>query len=339
MSSEIKKNISLLNYNTFKVHVESELFLEISSLNDYREVLENKDIRNLPKLILGGGSNILFTRNFKGLVLKNSLKGISVVKEDEDFVHVEAGGGEVWDDLVKYCVDNNYWGIENLTSIPGTVGAAPVQNIGAYGVELYDSFYCAEGFYLADMEIQKFYRGDCEFSYRSSIFKKKLKNEFLITKVILKLKKIPDPTLSYGNLKTEFEKTGKEITLRNISEAVTKIRNQKLPDTNKYGNAGSFFKNPVVGKSFFEELKEKYNDLVNFEIDPYNYKIPAGWLIEKTGWKGTKFGNVGSYKNQALVIINYGGATGNEIFSFANMIKESVGEKFGIVLEEEVNIY
>ena len=339
MSEKIKSNISLLELNTFHIPVKASHFIELNSVEDYKEVNANPDYRRMQKLILGGGSNILFTKDFTGLVLKNSIKGIQVINEDEDFVYVESGGGEEWDDLVSYTVDNNYWGIENLSLIPGSVGAAPVQNIGAYGVELYDVFHYAEGFYLFDMEMKKFYRGDCEFGYRSSLFKKRLKNEFLITKVVLKLSKTPNPELSYGNLKAETEKLTEEVTPGIISEIVKKIRNTKLPDVNKYGNAGSFFKNPVIGKSFFDELKELYDDLIFFKADDNNYKIPAGWLIEKTGWKGTKFGNVGSYSKQALVIINYGEASGNEVLNFAKMIKESVEEKFGIRLEEEVNIY
>ncbi|MBU1098977.1 MAG: UDP-N-acetylmuramate dehydrogenase [Bacteroidetes bacterium] len=338
MTPEIIRNYSLTDLNTFNLEVEAEYFLELSKPGDYKIVLENESLHKKPKLILGGGSNMLFTGDYEGLVIKNSISGIEVIKEDGNSVIIEVGAGIVWDDFVTYCVDNNYWGVENLSLIPGTVGAAPIQNIGAYGVELFDVFHSAKGFYLTDMEEKEFYRGDCEFAYRSSVFKKKMKNEFLITSVLFELKKNASPLLEYGNLKNAAASYGDRLSIKDISEIVKITRSKKLPDPKKYGNVGSFFKNPIVGISTLEDLKSKYDDVVWFDIDETSFKIPAAWLIEKAGWKGAKFGNVGTYSKQALVIINYGGATGSEILHYADMVKESVDEKFQILLEEEVNI-
>lgn len=338
MAPEIKQNYSLTDLNTFNLQINAEYFLEITTPDDYKIILEDDSFRKKFKLILGGGSNVLFSKDFEGLVIKNSISGIEILEDKNDLVLVEVGAGVVWDDFVTYCVDNEYWGVENLSLIPGTVGAAPIQNIGAYGVELYDVFHSAKGFYLSDMEYKEFYRGDCEFAYRSSIFKKKMQNEFLITSVIFELKKNATPLLEYGNLKEATAKFGENISIKNISEIVKATRAKKLPETKELGNVGSFFKNPIVGISTLEELKTRYDDLVWFDIDESSFKIPAAWLIEKAGWKGAKFGNVGTYNKQALVIVNYGGATGSEILHYADMIKESVDEKFQILLEEEVNI-
>ncbi|MFZ5946521.1 MAG: UDP-N-acetylmuramate dehydrogenase [Stygiobacter sp.] len=332
----IKTNINLKNYNTFRVEAVAKFYTELNNIKDLYFLISN--IQNYSqKIFLGGGSNILFINDFNGLVIKNNLTGIEIEHENDEQVIVSAYSGEVWDNLVSFCVKNNFYGIENLTAIPGTVGAAPVQNIGAYGTELKDIFYSLEGYSFTKNNFITFYKNDCEFDYRKSIFKK-LRNDFFIVKVKLILSKKKKFNLEYKSLKNALSNfTEDELNLQIVSQTIREIRNSKLPDYNFLGNAGSFFKNPEVDKNTFLNLVSKYPNISYFQTDS-GYKISAGWLIEKVGYKGKREGDVGCYDKQALVLINYGNATGNEILNFAKKIQNEVFEKFDISLEPEVNI-
>lgn len=335
----IIENYSLRDLNTFGLDVKASYFVEIKSISDIKKLLELKSPEYSKSLVLGLGSNILFTKDFDGLVIKNSLQEIEIEDERENEVFVKAGSGIIWDDLVNYCVENSYWGIENLSLIPGTVGAAPVQNIGAYGVELKDVFYSLNGIYLDDGKSQTFSKEESQFGYRSSLFKKELKNKFLITDIILRLSKRPAPRLNYRELKKKFEsREENKITLREIRNSVIEIRKNKLPDPAELGNAGSFFKNPIIPNNELINLQKHFKDIVYFKIDNKYSKISAGWLIEQCGLKGFRKGNVGTYPKQALIIVNYGKATGKEIYEFSQKIQLKVEDKFGILLEPEVNI-
>ena len=336
---KVVKNISLKNLNTFGVDVKSKYFVEIHSEEELKQILNSEEYSNQQKLILGGGSNILFTKDFDGLVIKNSISGIEILDEDNKTVIVEAGAGVIWDELVKYCVDNNFGGIENLSYIPGTVGAAPIQNLGAYGQELEETFYELNGIYIDSCKTKKFNKSECSFSYRNSIFKNELKNKFIITSVRLKLNKNHNVNLSYNPVKEEVEKRNiKHPTIKNVRDIVIDIRKSKLPDPVEIGNAGSFFKNPVITKERFKVFKEEFPDLNHFLVDDDNVKIPAAWLIEKCGWKGKRIGETGTHKMQPLVIVNYGNASGKEIYKISTMIKNVVKTTFDITLENEVNI-
>jgi len=336
---KVVKNISLKNLNTFGVDVKSKYFVEIYSEQELKQILNSEEYSNHQKIILGGGSNILFTKDFDGLVIKNSISGIKLFDEDNNKVIVEAGAGVIWDELVKYCVDKNIGGIENLSFIPGMVGAAPIQNIGAYGQELEETFYELNGIYIDDCKTKIFNNSDCSFSYRNSIFKNKLKNKFIITSVSLKLNKNPNVNLSYKDVKEEVEKRKiKHPTIKDIREIVISIRKSKLPDPAEIGNAGSFFKNPVITKERFKVFKEEFPDLKHYLVDANNVKIPAAWLIEKCGWKGKRIGDTGTHPMQPLVIVNYGNASGKEIYEISTMIKNVVKTTFDITLENEVNI-
>ncbi|GAB4295108.1 MAG: UDP-N-acetylmuramate dehydrogenase [Ignavibacteriaceae bacterium] len=334
----INKNISLKKYNTFGVNQIAKYFAEINS-EDQLEYFLKSEFSEFPCiLLLGGGSNILFTTDYQGLVLKIGIKGIKILKEDHSTIDISAGAGENWHDLVQYCVDRNYGGIENLALIPGSVGAAPVQNIGAYGQELKDSFLFLEGYNLKNRNRVKLYRQECQFVYRGSIFRNEMKNEFIITRVVLRLSKNPKPNISYPQIFSEFKnRKPDDISIKDVFSAVCKIRKRKLPDPGQIGNAGSFFKNPEVPESAFKNMKENYPDIPGFPAGD-NYKIPAAWLIDKCGLKGFRKGKVGTHITQPLVIVNYGNATGKEIHSFACFIKSQVKINFGIELEEEVNI-
>ena len=340
----IEQNISLLPYNTFHIDVAAKYFTEVKSENDFNELLHEEKFQSEQKLILGGGSNILFTKNFDGIVVKNSFTGISVVKEDENFVWVKAAAGEVWNQFVLWCIKKDLAGLENLSLIPGQVGAAPMQNIGAYGVEIKDVFDELEAIEIATGEKVNFKNAECEFGYRESVFKNKLKNKFLISSVTFRLNKIPKFNVNYGDIKmTLDEMRVNELTIKAVSDAVIKIRSTKLPDPKVLGNAGSFFKNPVITKEEFELFISKNPLAPSYPINdstnqPINYKVPAGWLIEQCGWKGKIVGHTGSHKSQALVLINYGGATGNEVYQLALDIQKSVHDKFGITIQPEVNL-
>lgn len=336
---EIKKNFSLKNLNTFSIDALTSEFVEVKTVTALKEVLNDDSFKDTPKLILGGGSNLLFTKNFEGLVIKNSISGISKVDEDSEYVYIESGAGENWHNFVLYCIDNNYAGAENLSLIPGTVGASPMQNIGAYGVEIKDIFHSLKALNIETLEIKEFYKEDCKFGYRESIFKKELKGKYIIISVIFRLNKIPNINTSYGDIKNTLNEMGiKDPTIKDVSNAVCKIRSSKLPDPKTIGNAGSFFKNPEISPLLFNKLKEKYPEIPNYKTNTENIKIPAGWLIEKAGWKGKTFGNYGVHKNQALVLVNYSNAKGEDINKLANDIQQSILELFNIKLEKEVNI-
>ncbi|MFA7228527.1 MAG: UDP-N-acetylmuramate dehydrogenase [Melioribacteraceae bacterium] len=337
---KIEENISLKRYNTFGINVNSRYFVDITNEQEISEFLNDTQFKQEEKLLLGGGSNILFTKDFSGLVAKISTRGNRVVEENDSDVLVESSAGEKWNDFVTYCVEKEFYGVENLSLIPGTVGAAPIQNIGAYGTEIKDVFESLQGVSLDSGEIKCFDKHECRFDYRDSIFKKKYRNNFLITKVTLRLKKEKKFNLNYRAFQS-YLKPGEEknISLREVSELVKRIRRDKLPNPRKYGNAGSFFKNPEVDHQKITGLQEKYPDLVHFKVEEDKYKISAGWLIEKCGFRGKNIGQVGTYKKQALVIINHGEATGSEIKQFSESIQQAVLNKFGVVLTPEVNIY
>jgi len=338
---QVHQNYSLREYNTFGLPAISKYFATFFLEEELKECLEENE--PLSKMILGGGSNILFTKDFNGLVLKNDIKGINIVDEDDEFVYVNAGAGVKWHSFVMFCVNNNFGGVENLSLIPGNAGASPMQNIGAYGVEIKDVFYELEAFHLKEKAREKFSAKDCKFGYRGSIFKNKYKDQFAILNVTYRLKKKPVFNISYGAIETELQKMNvKELSVKAISDAVISIRSFKLPDPKIIGNAGSFFKNPVIGSHELNKLIElkQLPDLhiPFYKIDEENFKIPAGWLIEKCGWKGFRKGDAGCYEKQALVLVNYGNATGEEIYNLSEEIKISVKEKFNIELEREVNI-
>lgn len=337
----IQHNFSLKPYNTFKIDVFAKKFATFSSVDDLKEVLEccNNE-SNL--LILGGGSNILFTKDVDGIVLKNELMGVELVNEDTTHYYVKAAAGEVWHQFVEYCIENNYAGVENLSLIPGNVGASPMQNIGAYGVEIKDVFYELEAYHIYDKTIQKFSLKDCEFGYRESVFKRKLKNQFVILNVTYKLKKHPSFNTSYGAIEEEIKRMGvKDLSIRYISQAVINIRTSKLPNPKEIGNAGSFFKNPTISMDLLESIKETFPNIPFYPLQNNltQVKIAAGWLIEQCGFKGYRKGDAGCHAKQALVLVNYGQAKGNEILDLCQLIISSVKTKFDIELEREVNVF
>lgn len=330
----MKKSISIQQLHTFGLAVEAAEYCLIESEEQLREQLPLK----VPFFILGGGSNILFTQHFEGLILHNKIKGIELVQEDEKKVWLKIGGGEVWHDLVLWCIDQGYGGIENLSLIPGSVGAAPIQNIGAYGVELKDVFHSLEAIELATGKQVVFSLEDCCFGYRDSIFKQEMKGKYMITRVVLELSKQPTLNVSYGAIQTVLASSNEAPSIKTVSNAIVQIRTSKLPDPNKIGNAGSFFKNPIVAADFCQQLKEQYPQMPVYEVDHQHKKIAAAWLIDQMGWKGYRRGDAGVHTEQALVLVNYGHATGREIWQLAKEIQASVRNKFGIELEMEVNI-
>lgn len=335
----IRTDFSLKRFNTFGIDVKANRFADIFRESDIIEI-RKQTASNEQILFLGSGSNILFTKNFNGVVIKNSIKGIEEKEFGEDEIIISAGGGTEWNDLVNYAASKNYWGIENLALIPGTVGAAPIQNIGAYGAELKDVFHSLEGYNFDSGEKIVFTKDECEFKYRWSIFKGELRNKFLIAKVNFVLNKKPSPNLTYGALRDELNRvSNSELTPLLISETVSKIRRNKLPDPAKIGNAGSFFKNPKVKNEKFAELQNQFHNIPKFESEQDGVKIPAAWLIEKCGFKGKRIGNVGTHKNQPLVIINFGETSGRRIQEFSVLVQKAVYEKFNILLDHEVNIY
>jgi len=332
----IKNNVSLKPYNTFGIDVNAKRFLEINNPVELTEVQKIADM--YPVLILGGGSNILFTRDYEGIVIKNNLKGIELVRETETEVWVKAASGEIWHELVLYCISKNYGGIENLSLIPGTVGAAPIQNIGAYGAELKDVFDSLEALNLDDLSLTTFNSKECRFGYRDSIFKQETKGQYLITSVTIRLHKFPQINTSYGAIQAVLDQKGiSHPTIADVSAVVCEIRNSKLPNPAIIGNAGSFFKNPEIPENEYLALKDKYPGMPGYKTH-HGIKIPAGWLIESCGWKGKRIGNTGSHKDQALVLVNYGNASGEEVKALASEIIASVKSKFGVTLQTEVNI-
>jgi UDP-N-acetylmuramate dehydrogenase len=335
---QILKNFSLKSLNTFGVEANADWFVDIEGEDDLKLVFSDQQWKNCRRLVLGGGSNLLFTADFKGLVVHVNIQGLRADVEGDD-IFVTAGAGVVWNDLVNYCVDNEFAGIENLSLIPGSVGASPVQNIGAYGVELQDIFHSCRAFEIATGEIKVFNKQDCSFSYRDSVFKSALKGLFIITEVTFKLSGIFKPNDSYGAITEALTKRGIDHpTIKELSQVISHIRVSKLPDPATIGNAGSFFKNPVIPLAKFRLLQSDFSGIVHFPAGDGFVKISAGWLIEYCGWKGKVVGNTGTWKNQALVLVNHGNATGDEIFSFSSKIIESVSSVFGILLEREVNV-
>lgn len=331
------ENHSLKNYNTFGIDAKARFFFEFTEPHDLAVFLNSNNTWKSERLIvLGQGSNILFLDDFDGLVIYPKVPGMKAVNEDRSFYYVEVGAGEVWDEFVDFCVNYNLGGVENLSLIPGNVGAAPVQNIGAYGQEVCNVVETVKGYDLEKQEMAEFSVNECRFTYRDSIFKSYLKNRFIITSVVFRLDKFPEFNLKYGQLEEKVKEKG-EVNLQNIREAVIEIRNSKLPSVKDLGNAGSFFKNPVVEKVVADRLQKEFDKVPVYPAADEKVKLAAGWLIEQAGWKGKREGNVGVHKDQALVIVNFGGATGREVYDFSEKIKQSVSEKFGVELEREVN--
>lgn len=336
----LQEHISLKPLNTFGIDVAARYYAAFSNISQLEEALSLNIAGKPDPLILGGGSNILFTKNVDALVLKNEIKGIEVLGEDEDHVYVKAGAGEGWHQFVLYCLAHNFAGVENLSLIPGNVGASPMQNIGAYGVEIKDVFYELEAFHIKDKVLKTFSIEECAFGYRESVFKRKYKGQFVITSVTYKLFKKPLFNTSYGAINEELAAMGvKDLTINLVSQAVINIRSSKLPDWKVVGNAGSFFKNPQLDNAQFKQLKEAYPNVPSYYVDAAHMKVPAGWLIEQCGWKGYRKGDAGCYPKQALVLVNYGEAKGSDIFNLSEEIIQSVQAKFGVTLEREVNIF
>ncbi len=334
----IQEHYSLKGNNTFGIEVFAKYFSSFGSAEELKNLLNKFPNENL--LILGGGSNVLFTEDFNGLVLKNDIKGISIKEENEEYVIIESGAGEIWHEFVCFCIENNYAGIENLSLIPGSVGASPMQNIGAYGVEIKDVFHALTAFHIASGEIHTFSHSDCEFGYRESVFKNKCKGQYVILSVQFKLSKNPKINVSYGAIQDVLlEKGIKNPGIKDVSDAVIEIRRSKLPDPVEIGNAGSFFKNPVVSEELAQQILNAYPDAPNYPAPNGNRKLAAGWLIEKAGWKGKRMEDYGVHVKQALVLVNYGTATGDQIAQLADQIIQSIQEKFGVTLEKEVNFY
>lgn len=335
----IIENYPLLKLNTFGVDVKAKYFTSINTINELIEVTNTNVFKDLELLILGGGSNILFTKDFDGLVILNNIKGKEIIDQNQQSIFLKVGAGENWHELVMYCVDNGWGGIENLSLIPGNTGTAPMQNIGAYGVEIKETFVELEALEISSGKIVKFNNSDCEFGYRESVFKNKMKNQYIILNITLELKKNPVLNINYGDVKAILESQNiKNPAIKEVSNAIISIRQSKLPDPKKIGNSGSFFKNPIVSLNQLELIKKKYPNVVNYEINENEFKIAAGWLIERAGWKGKKFNNYGVHEKQALVLVNYGLANGMEIFELSEKIILDIKDKFGITLEREVNI-
>ena len=335
----IENNFSLKALNTFCIEAKAQHYAAFSSIEELKEALREAEQINRPTYILGGGSNILFTKDIDALVLHNRIMGMEVIKEDRHHVYVKAGAGELWHDFVTFALLHNLAGTENLSLIPGTVGAAPMQNIGAYGVEQKEIFFSLDAVNRDTQEVKNFSLLDCKFGYRESIFKNALKGQYIICHVIYRLNKDAALNTSYGAIQQELEHLGiKNPSIKDISEAVCNIRRSKLPDPAEIGNAGSFFKNPVVTEEKFAALQKDNPDLVGYALDDESVKLAAGWLIEKCGWKGYRKGDAGCHAKQALVLVNYGEATGEEIYNLSQMIIDDVDEKFDVVLSREVNV-
>lgn len=333
----LQENIDLKPYNTFGISVKTSYFSPFKSTNELKMLIQNNPSKKL--MILGGGSNVLFKSNFNGLILRNEIKGKEIIKETDDQVFVKVGAGENWHEFVLFCIENNWGGVENLSLIPGSVGASPMQNIGAYGVEIKDFFHELEAYNIQSKDVETFSHTDCEFGYRESVFKRKLKGQYVITSVTYILNKKHQLNTSYGAIEDELAK--KEITeptIKNVSDAVIAIRESKLPNPKEIGNAGSFFKNPIIEQSLLQSIQKKYTDIPFYPIDKNYVKVPAGWLIDKAGWKGKRIANYGVHLKQALVLVNYDNATGSEIYNLSESILQDIKNKFGITLEREVNI-
>ncbi len=335
---KVEKNKSLRSYNTFGIDAKAAEFISVDSVATLKQVLEHYKGEDI--FILGGGSNMLLTDDINRTVVHINLKGISVVSEDKNEVVLKVMAGENWHELVLYCLEHNYGGIENLSLIPGNTGTAPIQNIGAYGVELKDVFVSCEAISVVAGELRSFSLEDCKFAYRDSIFKTRLKGEYIITSVNLRLTKTDHRlNISYGAISDVLEEKGiSQPDIRDVSEAVIQIRQSKLPDPEKLGNSGSFFKNPVLTSEEFQAFRKNHPNAPYYEVSPTEFKIPAGWLIEQAGFKGKRFGDAGVHDKQALVLVNFGSATGKEIWELALKIQKKVKDSFGIYIEPEVNI-
>jgi UDP-N-acetylmuramate dehydrogenase len=336
----VHNDVSLQAYNTFGIQAKAKYFIEITHVEQYIEILKNRDFAHIPHVFIGGGSNVLLTKDIDALLVKISISGIEVIDEDQDYVWVKAGAGVVWHDFVQYTVDHQWAGIENLSLIPGTVGAAPMQNIGAYGVEIKDIFDYLEALNLNNFQIEKFDNAACQFGYRESYFKHEGKGKFLITSVCFKLNKISKIQTSYGAIQDVLKENNlKNPSIKDVANAVISIRQSKLPNPKDIGNSGSFFKNPTVSKEEADRLMRAFPGIPHYPVlGSTDVKFPAGWLIEQAGWKGFREGDAGVHAKQALVLVNYGNATGNQILTLSEQIKKSILEKFGIKLETEVNI-
>ena len=337
---QIQENISLKKYNTFGMDVLARYFYAFSTVDQMQEIGASDTFKHYPVLVLGGGSNMLLTTNFEGLVIKNEIPDIELITEDDDYYFVKVGAGVDWHEFVLYCLEKSYAGVENLALIPGKVGASPMQNIGAYGVEMKDVFHSLEAIHIYDLNLVTFYNADCEFGYRESIFKNKFKNQFVITSVTFRLNKVPVYKTAYGAIEDALQEMKVDtLSIQNIAQAVMRIRNSKLPNPTVLGNAGSFFKNPEIDAVQFDSLKNYYPNISGYKTEGGKIKIAAGWLIEQAGWKGFRQGDAGCHDKQALVLVNHGKATGTEIFELSEKIISSVHDKFGIFLHREVNIY
>ncbi len=337
---KIIENFSLKHLNTFGVEAKAKYFVQLNTADEIVSFVRNKKFPAQPILILNGGSNTLFSGDFDGLVIKINNLGWEIIDQNQEHVFIKVSAGENWDNFVNFTINNGFAGLENLSMIPGNVGAAPIQNIGAYGVEQKDLFHSLEAINIETGETRIFAAEDCKFGYRSSIFKTGLKGKYIVLSVSYKLNKKPTLNIEYGAIRKELENlgTGQNITIKNISQAIRNIRGSKLPDPEKIGNAGSFFKNPVVSKEKYFTLLKKHPGITAFPDENEKYKIAAGWIIDRLGWKGTRRGDAGVCETQALVLVNYGKATGREIVALANEIQQSVKDAFGIMLKPEVNI-
>ncbi|WP_140485302.1 UDP-N-acetylmuramate dehydrogenase [Flavobacterium sp. GSA192] len=335
---EILNNFSLKNHNTFGIEAKARQFVAVHSIADLKTILEQHSSEK--KFVLGGGSNMLLTQDIDALVIHIDLKGKKIIKEDEDFVWIESQAGENWHEFVLWNIEQGFGGLENMSLIPGNVGTTPVQNIGAYGAEIKDTFVSCDAMRIATQEIKTFTNAECNFGYRESIFKHEAKDQYIITSVIFKLtKRNHKINTSYGDILGELAKKGIENPgLKDVSNAVIAIRQSKLPDPKELGNSGSFFKNPIVLKTDFEKIHQKFPEMKFYEVSETEVKVPAGWLIEQAGFKGKRFGDAGVHKNQALVLVNYGNATGQEILAVSKDIQKTVFETFGICIEAEVNV-
>ena len=338
MSISIDKNYPLDNLNTFNISTKAKFFYEFDTLEKLKGILSHKLLKTEKSFVLGGGSNILFSKDFDGIVLKNSIGGIHITKDNNNHTEVEVGSGENWHEFVLWSVKKNLSGIENLALIPGSVGASPIQNIGAYGCEAKDTIKKVQFIDLESKSIKELTNSECDFSYRNSIFKKDLKGKCIITKVTFLLKKKPINNISYGAVANELSALKSQASPQSICNAIINIRNRKLPDPQKIGNSGSFFKNPIISNLKLKKIKEKYPEIINYKQSKTHSKIAAGWLIEMAGWKGYREDDFGVYEKQALVLVNYGQASGNEIIELSKKIQQSVLDKFDIMIHPEVNI-
>lgn len=329
-------NYPILRYNTFGMDVKTSCFVEYSSVSELQSFLSAKEY-SLPLLHIGGGSNLLFLSDFKGTILHSAIKGIDITEESDEWIDIKVGAGEVWDDFVSYTVSKGFYGAENLSIIPGEVGASAVQNIGAYGVEAKDIILTVHTVRISDSSERVFSNEECRYSYRNSIFKGEMKGQYIVTHVTFRLRKSPVFHLSYGNISSELEKRNLSPSLANIRDIIIEVRRSKLPEPEELGNAGSFFMNPMVSMQKFKQLESEFPDIPHYPVDENTVKIPAGWMIDRCGWKGRNIGPAGVYHKQALVLVNLGGATGKDISCLADEIIKSVYEKFGVDIHPEVN--